>query len=86
MNTPKTDAAEMRYRYHEKRGDWEGQDHFDYVEPEFARQLETQVMELVNALEKMASMRVDAATDAQRLAAWYLPFVTSALAKAKGEA
>lgn len=56
-DTPRTDAATLRYRYYEKRGDWHGQDYFDYVEPESMAELER---ELAAANARVDSARRDA--------------------------
>ena len=52
-DTPRTDAAIQQWRYREKRGDWEGFDMFLFVEPEFARDLERENKELLEALKAM---------------------------------
>lgn len=52
-DTPRTAAATLRYRYHEKRGGWEGADHFDYVEPESMAEIERENTRFRNGFDNL---------------------------------
>ena len=58
-DTPRVDAAEMQYRYKEKRGDWEGEEVLSYVEPDFARQLERELSALTAQLAEARTIAWD---------------------------